>query len=351
MAFCFALNAVSQLSNTLPSSGPVGVGTNTPHAGKQLTVNGDVIMLNNIEIDSNLIVDGESLLNGIVRMAAIDTFAGTVADLQILIVDPFGDVTRTTTKSLVYALMQPIDYCGDGDVANPSWFNGLNKIFSPCSQVNVGIGTSSPDFNLDVKGETFTVKLLVGNELGTDTAMINAYAFNHSQRLLQLGKKVGGLAEEIRFFINNDGSIEMTNVGTNPAITINNGSGHAIVVKDNSGEKIAQLQDDGLFRTRSLRVDLAVWADDVFEKSYDLMSLKALKRFIADKGHLPNVPSANHIERNGLDVGDMQRIQMEKIEELTLHLIEMDERMSSMQNQLTDLKKENQTLKTQLKVD
>lgn len=45
----------------------------------------------------------------------------------------------------------------------------------------------------------------------------------------------------------------------------------------------------------------------------------------------------------------MQRIQMQKIEELTLHLIEMDERMSTMQSQITDLENENKTLKAELK--
>jgi hypothetical protein len=65
----------------------------------------------------------------------------------------------------------------------------------------VGIGTTHPTHNLDVKGTTFTVRLKVGNELGSDTAMINAYAFNHTQPLLQLGKKIGALATELRFVI------------------------------------------------------------------------------------------------------------------------------------------------------
>ena len=346
----FTANSFSQLSNTVPSSGPVGVGTNSPDPSKQLTVNGDVIMYHDLNVDSTLTVSGQSLLNGDVRAAAIGSYTGDLGDLTFVVMGPDGYITRGDRDDIIAILLTlplaEIDYCGGVDVANPSWFNGVNKLFSPCPKVKVGIGTSSPDFNLDVHGETFTTQLLVGNSLGTDTAIINAYSYNHSQRLLQLGKKVGGLAEEIRFIVNNDGSVELTNVGSHPAITINNGSGHAIVINDSAGEKIAQLQDNGLFRTRSLRVDLAVWADNVFEQSYNLMSLKDIKRFIADHGHLPDVPGAKEIEKNGLDIGDMQRIQMQKIEELTLHLIEMDERMTSMQNQLEILEKENKMLRT-----
>jgi len=347
-AICFAVNSFGQINN-VPASGQVSLGTGSPCAGKQLTVNGNTRMMGDNLVDGQMRIDGMTVMNGVVRMDSIASYAGLPEDFELVVRDDYGNVTRITRDFLVSALMQPIDYCGGGDVTNPSWFNGLNKLFSPCPQVNVGIGTSTPYFNLDVHGETFTVKLLVGNSLGTDSAMVNAYAYNHTQRLLQLGKKVGGLPEELRFIVNNDGSVEITNVGTNPAITINNGSGHAIVVKDDSGNKIVQLQNDGLLRSRSIRVDLGTWADHVFEKGYALRSLKATKMFIAKNGHLPDVPSAKEIKADGLDLGEMQRIQMQKIEELTLHLIQMDERMTEMEQKMSALEKENETLKAQIK--
>lgn len=343
-ALIFGANSFGQVNN-VPSSGQVSLGTGTPCPGKQLTVNGASRMMGDNHVDGTMRVDGMALMNGFVRMDSIASYAGLPENFELIVRDSSGNVTRITRDFLVSALMEPIDYCGGGDVTNPSWFNGLNKLFSPCPQVNVGIGTSTPDFNLDVNGETFTLKLLVGNSLGTDTAMVNAYAYNHTQRLIQLGKKVGGLPEELRFVVNNDGSVDITNVGSNPAITINNGSGHAIVVKDSSGNKIAQLQDDGLFRSRSIRVDLGTWADHVFDKGYALRSLKATKVFIAKNGHLPDVPSAEEIKSKGLDLGEMQQIQMQKIEELTLHLIQMDERITEMEQKMTELEKENKVLK------
>jgi hypothetical protein len=75
------------------------------------------------------------------------------------------------------------------------------------------------------------------------------------------------------------------------------------------------------------------------------MRLKEVKQFIADKGHLPGVPTAKEITSNGLDLGEMQKIQMQKIEELTLHLIDLDERLTATEAQIKALEKENRKLK------
>jgi hypothetical protein len=345
---CATLTAHAQLSNSVPAAGPVGIGTVTPYAGAQLTVNGVARILNALTADGILTANSSAILHSYVRMSGIASYGGDFSDVEILVRSADGNITRETLFDVAIALGTPpsdFSYCSPDSITAPRWFHGINKLFSPCPQVKVGVGTNTPTHNLDVKGTTFTVRLKVGNELGSDTAMINAYAFNHTQPLLQLGKKIGALPTELRFVVNNDGSIAITNVGSNPAITINNGSGHAIVIKDSAGVKLAQLENTGLFRSRSVRVDLATWADFVFEKGYKLMSLKDTKLFIKKHGHLPNVPKATTIEKEGLDLGEMQRIQMQKIEELTLHLIEMDERLTKMQNRVNALEKENKELK------
>jgi hypothetical protein len=66
----------------------------------------------------------------------------------------------------------------------------------------------------------------------------------------------------------------------------------------------------------------ATWADYVFEKDYRLKPLEEVEGFINANGHLPNMPSALEIEEKGLNLGDMARRQQEKIEELTLYMIE-----------------------------
>ena len=81
------------------------------------------------------------------------------------------------------------------------------------------------------------------------------------------------------------------------------------------------------------------WADYVFEPDYNLIPLKSVKTFIDKNGHLPNVPSAKNIEESGLQVGDMMRIQQEKIEELTLYLIYQEQRRKKQKRQIAFLNK------------
>ncbi|KAA0990473.1 hypothetical protein [Dyadobacter aurulentus] len=66
------------------------------------------------------------------------------------------------------------------------------------------------------------------------------------------------------------------------------------------------------------------WADYVFEKDYQLRPLSEVEEYINTNGHLPNIPSSRLIEKHGLNLGDMARRQQEKIEELTLYIIEHD---------------------------
>lgn len=83
------------------------------------------------------------------------------------------------------------------------------------------------------------------------------------------------------------------------------------------------------------------WADYVFDAAYKLRPLSEVEAFVKENKHLPNVPSALEIEKEGLDLADMQAKQMEKIEELTLYMIEM-------KKEIEILKKENQVLRSSI---
>ncbi len=75
------------------------------------------------------------------------------------------------------------------------------------------------------------------------------------------------------------------------------------------------------------------WADYVFHKNYTLKPLAQLEQFISDNGHLPNVPSACQVQEEGIALGEMAKIQQEKIEELTLYIIEQN-KTNEAQNKL-----------------
>ncbi len=90
---------------------------------------------------------------------------------------------------------------------------------------------------------------------------------------------------------------------------------------------------DGKIISEEVRVELSgSWPDYVFDEDYALLSLEQLEQHIETVGHLPGIPSANTVETEGILLGDMQRVMVEKIEELTLYVIDL-------QKQIEELKK------------
>ncbi len=105
-----------------------------------------------------------------------------------------------------------------------------------------------------------------------------------------------------------------------------------------------KLAVDGHIRTRELRVDQDTWPDYVFEEGYDLPTLQEIQEHIDEYGHLPNIPSAKEVETNGMDVGEMNKLLLEKIEELTLYIIEQEQRADKKDKEIRELAKRLQKL-------
>ncbi len=90
---------------------------------------------------------------------------------------------------------------------------------------------------------------------------------------------------------------------------------------------------DGKLITEEVRVELSdTWPDYVFSEGYNLLSLKELEQYIKEKGHLPNVPSAKEIEASGIVLGEINKILLEKIEELMLYIIQQEQRITTLEN-------------------
>lgn len=101
-------------------------------------------------------------------------------------------------------------------------------------------------------------------------------------------------------------------------------------------------------RTRKVKVDIASWPDYVFGEHYKLQGLAELETYVRKNKHLPEVPSAQEVEREGVNLGDNQAILLKKIEELTLHLIEMNQRVIEMDKRVQQLEGENKVLKEEI---
>jgi hypothetical protein len=85
---------------------------------------------------------------------------------------------------------------------------------------------------------------------------------------------------------------------------------------------IYKLAVKGKIRAEEIKVETG-WADYVFKEGYDLPTLEEVEQHIKETGHLINIPSAKEVEENGIELGEMNKLLLEKIEELTLYVIEL----------------------------
>jgi len=88
-----------------------------------------------------------------------------------------------------------------------------------------------------------------------------------------------------------------------------------------------KLSVKGNIRAHEIKVETANWPDYVFENSYKVLSLPELEDYIKINKHLPEMPSAEKAEKEGVDLGEMNKLLLKKIEELTLHVIELDRKL------------------------
>ncbi|MFZ5972135.1 MAG: hypothetical protein ACOYXA_11130 [Bacteroidota bacterium] len=100
-----------------------------------------------------------------------------------------------------------------------------------------------------------------------------------------------------------------------------------------------KLTVNGKIKAEEVQVVVDVPADYVFDEGYSLKPLEVVEQFIKENKHLPGVPNAETLKANGWQVGEMNNKLLEKVEELTLYLIEI-------KKEIHQLRKENEELKT-----
>ncbi|WP_349316342.1 hypothetical protein [Chitinophaga sp. MM2321] len=89
---------------------------------------------------------------------------------------------------------------------------------------------------------------------------------------------------------------------------------------------------EGTIGARKLKItQLSPWPDYVFQADYPLPSLSYVERFVRNNKRLPDIPSQEEIMTDGSDVGEMNRLLMLKVEELTLYIIELNKKVEVLQ--------------------
>ncbi|MFM9911842.1 MAG: hypothetical protein ACKVOW_21160 [Chitinophagaceae bacterium] len=128
----------------------------------------------------------------------------------------------------------------------------------------------------------------------------------------------------------------------NSLIVIGDGTGQRVAIGSTTVASGFSLSVSGKVITEEVQIQLkTAWPDYVFSNHYRLTTLEELECFISQHRHLPNIPTAAEIEKDGLQVGDLQKRMMEKIEELTLYLIGLKKENEQLKNRVEQLEKNN----------
>jgi hypothetical protein len=216
---------------------------------------------------------------------------------------------------------------------------GFTTVMSVGHGNNVGVGTITPAFKLDVEGTGARIKNSQTASGSYTTFRIQGPDYTHGLEIDFFGNN--NITSDLNWsYGGGPGSASIVNVNAKPLVfgTSNQGrmlidaNGNvAIGTYDPKGYKLAVA---GKAIAEEVVVKLqGAWPDYVFEKEHELTSLSDLEQYIKQHKHLPEVPTAAEVKKNGLSVGEMNAVLLKKVEELTLHVIELQKQVQKLKNE------------------
>ncbi|WP_244160800.1 hypothetical protein [Flavobacterium defluvii] len=128
--------------------------------------------------------------------------------------------------------------------------------------------------------------------------------------------------------------IELATKGNNTFVGNQVINGNVGIGKTNPTNK---LDVNGTIHSREVKVDMDNWSDFVFKKEYQLPTIQEVEKYIKEKGHLENIPNEEEVLKEGINLGEMNAKLLQKIEELTLYVIEQNKQITDLQNRLVKI--------------
>jgi hypothetical protein len=309
----FQTNATNRMT-ILNTNGYVGIGTSSPTA--LLDVNGAVKMtslsLTNGQLSSYSTNNLYLRTNTTNRITILNSNGyvgiGTTAPATLL------DVNGAMKSSSLSLTNGQLNSYNTSNLYLQT--NSTNRMTILNSNGYVGIGTSTPAAKLHVDGSTF---IPFGHSywIGSYNDSGNRVRLHHNGTVAYIDYSPvlyfrSGLTTMATFSSNG-------NVGIGTANPQN------------------KLDVNGIIRATEIKVE-AGWADFVFSKDYKLPTLNEVKQHIDKNKHLPGIPTEKEVKENGVNLGEMQSKLLQKIEELTLYLIQQDNTIRELKNEIQELK-------------
>jgi hypothetical protein len=239
------------------------------------------------------------------------------------------------------------------------WTQGAGLIWT---NDKVGIGQSNPEHPLyilnDQSGLPMSTQEKVVDAVGGAALLMRRARGTYGSKTPLLNNDViGGLfgqtfdgssyrsAASIRFFA--DGNASAGSVPTKILFqTTANGTTYLqdrMIIRENglvgigTSNPQSLLSVNGKITATEIEVTLSGWSDFVFKDDYSLKPLKEVDHFIKTNGHLPDVPKESEVLNNGVNLGEMSALLLQKIEELTLYVIELNQKNEELETKIANL--------------
>ncbi len=303
-------NLLTAKNNSGANAVYVGIGTNASTSNR-LAVSGST------KLDGSLTVTGTSFLSSV-------TASTNLYSKKNLTVD--GSTFLNGTSTFL------------GKVTMPGGFTSTSASTFNC---NVGIGTA-PDASrrLSVSGESYfdgkTTFRVVNKDFfivtggNTGISIANTSSLNTiTSEVQNTYAKLAIVSSELQL---KRGDVKVDkNLDVAGKITCHN---QIEVTAMNAGTMNAgSINADGI-NAKDIKVELPAAADYVFEDNYNLKSLSEVESYVKENKHLPGMPSASEFAEKGMSVSEMSNKLLEKVEELTLHLIQLEKENASLKAQM-----------------
>jgi hypothetical protein len=323
----------SYAQNTFPSSGNVGIGTTTPaalflvsqpttgvgtistSASSGIVTGTDTQFRNTFKIGDAITANGETH-----RITEVTSMTSMTTDAWV-----------NTNSGVFYTLVGGSRFTvrGNGNVS-------IGLVF-PTSPIVYKLEVYNSSNQLGLSGSVNGIGQLVGVDFNQQTTTAGVTRAGGAIKSVAAGAYNGTsstYASDLAFYSAASG------INTERMRILSNGNvGIGTMSPD------AKLTVNGTIHTKEVKVDLNVPAPDyVFEKIFRLRTLGEVSHYISLYKHLPDVPSAKSMAENGINISELNMKLLQKVEELTLYLIEQEKKNKEQQAQIDQLIKQVKSL-------